>query len=222
MNDVKVVALVPTRGDRPKMLENMKSMMSRQTKPLHGMVIVDDKPVDPDVKDITYRYRIGLERVFEQFPDCDLVAFIEDDDWYSDTYIEIMSDAWFNNGMPNLFGIGETYYYHIGDNMWFHQEHKRRSSAFCTMVTKAVLDMSFNWPKDDYPFTDIALWKSFPGKTVKFRELRALGIKGYDEGTHFGGSGHSSGWKGYKNTDPKMEWLNDNIDEEALKFYRSL
>ena len=40
--DVKIVALVPTRGDRPKMLNHMHVLMHTQTKKLHGMVIVDN------------------------------------------------------------------------------------------------------------------------------------------------------------------------------------
>jgi len=222
MEDVKIVALVPTRGDRPNQLANMRRMMNGQTRPLHGMVIVDDEPVDPTKKDITFRYRTGLTRIFEQYPECDLVTLVEDDDWYSPLYLEGMRQAWIDAGKPCTFGLGETYYYHLGIKAFHHQVHPTRASAFTTFMTRAHLNMI--WPADDYSFVDIDIWRQFPGKTVTFENNPpAIGIKGYGEGQFFGGIGHNDKWIEYrKNQDHDMTWLSDHIDKESFNFYKSI
>jgi len=219
--DVKIVALVPTRGDRHKMLQNMKRLMDRQTKPLHGMVIVDDVPVNPAIKDITFRYRTGLTRIFEQYPDCDLVALIEDDDYYHPDYLKTMCYHWIQMGRPSTFGYGDTYYYHLGLKAKHYQIHRERSSAFTTFMTRDLLNMQ--WPKDDYSFVDIDIWKQFPGKTVTAEKPLAIGIKGYQEGAHFGGIGHNANWATYRNgTDPDLVWLKSIVDPESFEFYKSI
>jgi len=224
MTDVKIVALVPTRGDRQTLLANMHNMMSRQTKQLYGMVVVDDTPLNPDQKDITYRYQTGLTRVFEQYPDCDVVALIEDDDWYSPQYLEKMSAAWVQAGRPHTFGQGETHYYHLGLKSMHYQKHPERSSAFTTFMSRELLKM--NWPKDDYSFVDIDIWKQFPGKTICFDSPVAVGIKGYKEGAHFGGIGHNDRWAGYhKGSDHNLNWLMSTIgtvDPDSFKFYKQI
>lgn len=219
--DVKVVALVPTRGDRPRMLAHMHRLMEKQTKPLHGMVVMDDPPKNPAVKDITYRYRVGMQRVFERYPDCDLVALIEDDDWYAPNYIEEMVIRWRVAGAPKTFGMGDTFYYHLGVKSWHYQVHPERSSAFTTFMTRDVLDL--RWPKDDYSFTDLEIWKQFRGKTVQTSPPLAIGIKGHREGSHFGGMGHKDNWATYaKRRDPGMVWLQQRVDEESFEFYKSI
>lgn len=219
--DLKIVSLTPTRGDRPVMLENMKRLMARQTRQLHGMVIVDDEPQNPNVKDITYRYRIGLSRVFEQYPDTDLVAIIEDDDYYHPDYIRALTTQWHDMGKPPTFGYGDTHYYHLGLKARHYQRHPERSSAFTTFMTKDLLNMQ--WPADDYSFVDIDIWKQFRGRTVLPKVPLAIGIKGYKEGSHFGGIGHNDKWAAYaKNPDPGMAWLRNNVDPESFDFYKSI
>lgn len=219
--DIKIVALVPTRGDRHQMLQNMKRLMSNQTKQLHGMVVVDDAPVDPNIKDITFRYRTGLSRIFDQYPDCNLVALIEDDDYYHPEYLETMCRHWIQAARPSTFGYGDTYYYHLGLNAKHYQIHRERSSAFTTFMTRDLLNMQ--WPKDDYSFVDIDIWKQFPGKTVIADKPLAVGIKGYKEGAHFGGIGHNDQWSAYhKGPDPDLTWLKSVVDPESFEFYKSI
>lgn len=219
MDSIKVVALVPTRGDRPKLLDNMRRMMRAQTMSLHGMVIVDDPPRD-STKDLTFRYRVGLDRLFAAYPDTDLVALVEDDDWYSPIYIEEMVAGWHRAGKPPIFGLGETYYYHLGVRAWHHQAHPERASAFNTFMTRTVYEC-MNWPHDNYVFVDIEFWKQFGkyGRTMPGK--LAIGIK-HGIGVT-GGIGHNPKWSGYsKNRDPDMSWLKSNVDEVSFNFYSSL
>jgi len=227
--DIKIVALVPTRGDRPKMLENMKRLMTNQTQQLHGLVIFDDEPIYPKKKDITYRYRMGLQRVFDLYPDCDLVAIVEDDDWYSPVYIETMAQAWLDEGRPDLFGVGFTDYYHLKVRGRYREFHPDRASGFCTFMTRKVVQVN-SWPKDDYPFVDMHLWQKVNVRKRAVGSIDeclfypiALGIKGHNEGALFGGSCHSD-MRVYSNQagDNNFEWFKNTVDEESFKFYESL
>lgn len=195
--------------------------MSMQTKQLHGMVVVDDAPKDPNVKDITYRYRTGLARIFEEYPDCDLVALIEDDDYYHPEYLNNMCYHWIQMGRPSTFGYGDTYYYHLGLKAKHYQLHRERSSAFTTFMTRDLLNM--NWPADNHSFVDIDIWKQFPGVTITAERPLAIGIKGYKEGAHFGGMGHNDKWSTYlKGPDHDLAWFRTMLDPESFKFYKSI
>ncbi len=221
---IKVSTLTITRGDRPEMLSNMKRLMERQVLQPHGMVIVDDEPKSKKKKDITWRYRVGLQRVFEQHPDTDLVAFIEDDDYYGENYLLTMAGSFnLQHIKPALIGFEKTYYYHLEAGVQV-LDHPDRSSMFTTCVTREVYD-DMVWPKDDYSFVDIEMWKQFRGLLIReprhnyLAEL-AMGIKGYGEGDLFGGSGHSQ-LKRYSK-DNNMEFLKHVVDDESFEFYTNL
>jgi cellulose synthase/poly-beta-1,6-N-acetylglucosamine synthase-like glycosyltransferase len=215
--DPYIVCLVPTRGDRPKMLKRCIEMLSRQTLQPKEVILMNDPPLDPYIKDITWRYRIGFQRAIERHPDLDLILIIEDDDWYSRAYIEIFYNAWVQAGRPDIFGVGETYYYHLGLRKFYHQKHEERASAFSTGVTKAISKMK--WPKDDYSFVDMEMWKQLEGKTFTSSPLISLGIKGHMEGRLFGGIGHNERWNGYNNSDPNLTWIRSFLDDESIDFY---
>lgn len=217
MNNPYIVCLVPTRGDRPRMLKKCLEMMSSQTLLPREVILMNDPPLNPEVKDITWRYRKGLETVIERHPEVELILFIEDDDWYSRTYIEVFYKAWESAGKPDLFGIGETFYYHIKERRFFHQVHKERASAFCTGVTKKAFGI--RWPDDSYPSLDFELWKQLQGQTFVVSPLIALGMKGHSEGGLFGGVGHNDRWSGYNNEDPNLKWLRSIIGDDNLSFY---
>jgi hypothetical protein len=59
---IKIGCLTPTRGDRQKFIEQVRKLMSEQTLQPDVWEIVDDKPLSNEV-DITYRFRIGFERL---------------------------------------------------------------------------------------------------------------------------------------------------------------
>lgn len=215
--DPYVVCLVPTRGDRPRMLNRCIEMMSRQTLLPREVVVMNDPPIDPAAKDITWRYRVGVQRIIERHPEVELILLIEDDDWYSRTYVEVFYNAWNEAERPDVFGIDETYYYHIGLRKYHHQFHVGRASAFSTGVTNAIERMS--WPPDDYSYTDLEIWKQMKGRTFRPSPLITLGIKGHKEGSFFGGIGHNDSWNGLKHDDKSLNWIRSVIDEESFQFY---
>lgn len=217
---VKIISVTPTRGDRPVMLKNMMRMMSKQTLGLYGMVVVDDAPNVP--LDLTYRYRTGITRGLSEYPDTDLIAFIEDDDWYDPAYLETYANAWVEAGKPLLIGQAYTHYYHLGLRAIHHQVHPNRSSAFTTFASPEIFKQ-IRWPDDQYSFLDLEIWKQFSGKTISTGRPLAVGIKGHDEGKVFGGIGHNSKWSAYgKWKDPDMEWFRSTVDPESFDFYKKI
>lgn len=211
---MQIGILIPTRGDRPLFLQHALKLIERQLLQVDFIEIVDDKPISKE-KDITWRYKIGCQRLIEK--GADLIFFWEDDDWYANTYLLKMWDAWNENGKPAMLGIETSIYYHLKLKKWRLFNHPGRSSAFCTIVTKEILN--FKWPKDSEPYTDIYLWKNLKGKAIRLGTTEAIGIK---HGLGLcGGNGHS--FEGmYRNFDPSMKWLSSKIDEESFNFYRSL
>lgn len=209
---MKIGVLIITRGDRPKFLEQAKKMLKQQTLQPNEICIVDDEPLSNDI-DITYRYRIGFERLKDKV---DVIIFVENDDYYSPKYIETMVTAWVENGKPELFGIAETIYYHLKLKAFNIIKHDGRASAMSTMVS-TKLDIDF--PKDNEPFFDLHLWKTYKGVTFKPKEPINIGIK-HGIGK-CGGKGHLLSFR-YDNEDTEMKWLKSKVDNESFKFYSSL
>jgi cellulose synthase/poly-beta-1,6-N-acetylglucosamine synthase-like glycosyltransferase len=218
-DDPYIVCIIPTRGDRPRMLQRCIEMMSKQTLQPVEVFLMNDPPVDPEKKDITWRYRRAFEDVIKRHPNVELILLIEDDDWYSNAYIEVFYRSWIENGRPDIFGIGETYYYHIGLRSFNHQIHVDRASAFSTGVTKAIENMK--WPDDEYSFVDIEMWNQIKGKTFIVNPPICIGMKGHEEGMMFGGIGHNRNWSGYTNEDYTLDWIGSIMDEESIDFYFS-
>jgi hypothetical protein len=215
---MKIGVLIPTRGDRPQMLDFAFRQLDRQTRKPDVIEIMDDAPVGTG-KDITWRYRIGCERILAK--GVDVVFLIEDDDYYDANYIKLMMDEWEKANRPEIFGIGETSYYHLGLRSYYHQQHFERASAFSTMITPSGI-MNMKWPKDDYSFTDIEFWKQLKGKTFIPFGTVALGIKGHKHGSLFGGIGHKDTWSGYRQKDPTLDWLRSHVDRDAFEFYKNI
>ncbi len=222
MNDSYVVCLVPTRGDRPTMLSACLEMMRQQTLLPREVMIINQPPLDPSKKDITWRYRTGLELAQERHPNAELILFIEDDDWYSPSYVEIFYDAWKNAGRPEIFGVGETYYYHMGSRLIYHEIHQKRASAFCMGVSLKILER-MKWPNDDYSFVDIEMWSQLSGNTFMVSPPIAIGMKGHREGNFFGGAGHNDNLRGYDKEDKDLAWISSMIggkyNMDMISFY---
>lgn len=208
--------MIPTRGDRPMFLEHCKKMMAYQTKKPVMIEIIDSKPVN-DNCDITLRYKTAYNSLF--YSDIDLIAFIEDDDWYSPEYLEKLSDAWISYGKPDLFGTNYTIYYHIKLRRYFIFQHEQRSSAMNTFIKPGL---SFDWPADDDPYTDAHLWGLSNLNKVVFQPDKDYSV-GIKHGmTLTGGHFHNSRLHRYDISDPDMRYLASIVDAESLELYKSV
>lgn len=234
--DVKVAVLIPDRGDRPKFLAQCLAMMHRQTlQPVH-IELVNDTAMSNAV-DITWRYRVGYKRIssFGSAQDdtpFDVIAFIENDDWYHPQYLENMVEAWLKVGQPDMLGLDHTVYYHIAERAWFTMHHHTRSSAMNTLI-KPNLDIE--WPLDYDPYTDVWLWTRecfvpqieknirgvrypMPGKAIIGSNFEwCVGIK---HGTGLcGGKNHTDNLHRYVHKDGDGAWLRQVAGEEDAAFY---
>lgn len=169
--DVRIGVICPTRGDRPKFLEQFKKYLDRQTLKPEIVEIVDFPPTDEDV-DVTKRYRYGYDKL--RGKGLDVIAFMEDDELYMPEYLEVMVQGWVNAGRPKMFGLDYTIYYHLFIGKSFTFKHDKRSSAMSTLIRP---DMDFEWCADDYAYTDSFLWKSVGGKLFNPRKTIVVGIK---------------------------------------------
>lgn len=210
---MKTGVLIPTRGDRPQFLKHAFYLLERQLLSIDFVEVVDDKPRSQD-KDITWRYRVGCERLVKK--GADIIFFWEDDDYYSPSYLLKMYDAW-EEEKPAILGVSYSIYYHLKLQKWVKIDHPGRASAMSTMVTKDIINV--RWPRDSEPYTDLYLWKTLKGKTVSFPGVEAIGIK-HGLGLCGGGGHTKSNW--YSNYDEGFKWLGNQVDAYSLEFYRGL
>lgn len=226
---MKIACIIPDRSDRPQFLEQCRKMLLNQTVKVDHVELVN-YAANSEKPDITERYRIGYERI-SKLGDFDVIFFIENDDYYSPTYIEIMLGAWNDAGNPDLFGTSYTYYYHIGLQSYFMMNHPERASAMNTMIKPNLL---INWPNDNEVYTDLHLWMhdhvlSGIKKTFTPNKIISIGIKhgvGLCGGRHHkdrlnrykmrGGLGNEIA-NGFDDVD--TVWLRMNTDVESFEFY---
>lgn len=251
ISTLKIAVLIPDRGDRPQLLANCLRMMEGQTlKPAHIEIIgVEEESTPPpfdsaqgdtsnlqlltsifnitptDQCDITLRYRTGYERL--RGKGYDLIALIENDDYYAPDYLEYMAAQWEANGRPQLLGHSYTIYYNLNIRAWRWWFHTERSSAMNTCI---VPDLQLTWPADNDPYADIHLWFKNDLKRTIIKPDRhyCIGMKhgiGKCGGVaHVRGDGNAGiDWMDrYTQTDPELTWLKENMDVERFKFYSSL
>lgn len=209
---MKTAVLIITRGDRPKFLEQAKKLISDQTMQPDFVEIVDDKPKSNEV-DITYRYRIGVERCKQKGADC--IIFWEDDDYYAPTYIQRMVGEWTKKGCPDILGISSTIYYNVVTLKYVYLSHPGRASMMSTMINAKA---QINWGDDSYAYTDMILWRQLKGFAVSFNERLNIGIK---HGTGLcGGGGHQTIWAHYNQEDQDYSFLKQHIKGQDLEFYK--
>ena len=212
--NLKIGIIIPDRGDRPELLKNCIRMMKNQTVQPIEICVVDDPPKDPKKIDITYRYRIGYDRLRNKNLDC--ILLIENDDWYHPKYIERMVEKWVELDKPDLCGHQYTIYYHIAIRAWLKLDHFRRASAMNTLIKP---DLNFDWCVDYEPYTDIYLWMKSELKGITWMPLTHLCI-GIKHGIgNCGGAFHTTYLKRYKFQDPNFEFLKQHMDFESFDFY---
>lgn len=247
MNNIKVAVIVPDRNDRPDFLKNCIRMIEAQTRKPEIFEIVNYEAECNDC-DITTRYKIGYANVSRAGADC--VLFMENDDWYSDRYIEFMVSEWVSKGQPNLLGHQYTIYYHLGLRKVSVFHHMHRSSAMNTLIKAGE---SFGWGSPKNPYTDSYLWTNvyknynWSRVTVTPPKLICLGMK-HNVGK-VGGEFHSTGLDRFKrnsdvtppsllmkslgnawweyskvklNGDQSLDYLRRNIDEDSFDFYSKI
>ena len=215
---MKVGVIVPDRGDRPLFLENCKRMIKAQTLQPFFVHINSDAPKDNDY-DIVPRIRKMYNNISatQDLLNIDMIAIMENDDWYSPKYLETMMREWDAHGRPDLFGTTYTIYYHLKLKAYFTMEHYQRSSLMSTFIKPGL---NFNWPVDIEPYLDMHLWEEIPFRVVmKPKEHITIGMK-HNVGK-CGGWSHDANdamtIARFENKDNGL--LESTLDPESFKFY---
>ena len=210
---MRIGVLIPDRNDRPRLLENCLRMIKKQSLQPELIEIVNDKSLNNDC-DITWRYRIGYDRLRNK--NLEMIALIENDDWYHEDYLKIMCEKYIEHGKPDIIGTTCTTYYHIKEFAYFNMYHSTRSSAMSTLIRP---DLNLNWTVDNDPYTDIHLWLHNKLKGITFDPGRyiCLGIK-HGEGK-CGGQNHFDKMERYINLDHDKTFLKSILDPESFEFY---
>lgn len=264
---VRIGVIVPDRGDRPDFLLQCQHLLLQQTlAPVVVLIVGTESKVQrigsftfvwlnvppvAGVCDITKRYRIGYEWFNgPDSPPVDVLAWIENDDWYHKNYLREMARQWVKAKRPHLFGTAYTMYYHLGLQRWRRMHHKKRASAMNTFI---MPHLQVEWCADTEPYTDQHLWmlelrriadgnrlKGGPAPEPNGDTAPAGGIQtrvtwypdavlgyhlaiGLKHGTGLcGGRYHTDLLEQYNFADPQGQWLQQQVDAVSWEFYRGM
>lgn len=184
-------------------------MISAQTVLPVRIELICEPPIS-DRCDITWRYRTGYDKLRNR--GLDVIAFIENDDWYSPEYLETMYKEWIKRDKPDIFGTNYTIYYHLKLGKYFTMYHQDRASAMNTFIKP---DMDIAWPVDHEAFTDMHLWENIHGVTFKPEKIIAMGMK---HGIGLcGGRSHVD--KLHRYTNGEENFLQRTLDPDSYNFY---
>lgn len=207
---MKIAIIIPDRNDRPELLANCMRMIKAQTLQPDHIELVNDAPLN-DKCDITYRYRIGYERL--RGKGFDAILLMENDDWYSKDFIQEMVAAWLEHKQPDIIGTGYSLYYHLKIHAWFKMAHPRRSSAMSTLIKP---DLNFPWCADHEPYTDMHLWRTLKGCT--FSPVKPICISMKHNTGKTGGRYHDNYLHQFTNANG-LPFLQQYLDPESFAFY---
>ena len=208
---MKVGVIISDRNDRTKLLYHCLKMMDKQTMQPTFIEVVNFEHYN-DNFDLTERVRKGFDKLKSL---CDCVLIIENDDYYSENYIETMVNKWIELGKPDLLGTDYTYYYHIFKKQYRKLIHKGRASLMNTLINTKL---NINWCDDNDVFLDLHLWNKHNGKTFTPENLISVGIK---HGIGLcGGSGHNR--MVLTENDENYKVLKSLVDKESFNFYKNL
>lgn len=214
-NRLRVGVIIPTRGgERSKFVDNCVRQMLLQTIQPDEMLLMNYEP-DSIYKDITQRYRRGYDML--RGKGLDVIAFIEDDEYYEPDYLAYMVSKWVEYGRPQLFGTSYNWYYNLRMKAYHKMEHYTQSHAMSTLIKP---DMDFPWCHDNEAFTDVYLWNLHkhlkgviftPEKNIAICMKHGVGLTG--------GNSHLDNDPRYKNKDPDMSWLRSQLTPESFEFF---
>lgn len=188
------LTLLTATGGRPDALQLCIKWMNNQTfKGRVRWVIVNDVDVDEQYLDIredwdkhiiipnplwvegdntqSRNLLAGLEVISPE----ERLVIIEDDDYYSPHFLEMM-DGWLKE--DDLVGERETYYYHITERAYRRCNNSEHASLCSTGMKGEALSLFKQICRLYFKFIDISLWKEFQGYKRLYKSHNVVGIKG--------------------------------------------
>ena len=202
--------LTVTRGDRPQLLEHCKQQAHNFTASIGTHIIIDYKPKSFK-PDLTERVKAGYDEAVRL--GIDWIMIIEDDDFYDKNYLHrvlLKCDT------SDFIGCEHSIYFNLKNRTWDKLIHKGRSSLYTTAFRVSAMK-NFAWHRAHDVFLDQNIWNYAKRFRRTFIDAGAIGIK-HGIGLT-GGKGHTTI---FKNCDPELTWLENNVSKESFEFYRSL
>lgn len=226
-----MLTLITATGSRPQAWELCQHFMHRQTYagPVRW-IIVDDgetaQPISferagwtlevlrpepfwrPGDNTQSRNLLLGLEHVSED----DRLVFIEDDDWYSAHWLEIVNQRL---NLVDLVGERLAFYYNLRFRKYSQLRNGSHASLCSTAIKGRVIPMLEEICKTRPKFIDLALWR-LPVPRRLFTSREVIGMKGLP-GREGIGMGHQppSNFK----PDPTGELLRTMIGSDADLYF---
>ena len=213
----KIAVAIPTCSkERWKFVKNLEDRIKWQSR-MPDLVMWVNFPKRGTKPDLSLRNKIAVQKAWEY--QCDLVIFMEDDDYYPLTYIEEMEQAWLQAGRPILIGHNQTTYYHIGTrNIKEHSSHLKHASMFCTAVAPGInMEVCAN----DHLYMDLRLWGGNKGVLISL-PTPPLGIKHGIGACETKAHQRNGSTKWTKKDDVTLAYLRNWVDEESFEFYKQM
>lgn len=209
-----ICTIVPTRSDRPELLEFCKHQLERMTVKPDKVYFVDFPP-EGKTADLTKRIKRGIE--LAKADGFERIFIIEDDDFIPSNYFDKMLKAW-PQGVK-IIGAKSTINYNLRYNSWQQDNHPDRSSLHHTAFDISALDR-FTMPDDDYVFLDRKLWTYINRQHIPAELISQPLVVSMKHGMgKTAGRGHHMN---YQKKDPDRSYLKSIVDSEAFVFYQSL
>ncbi len=187
------VSIITPTGDRPVAFALAERWVARQTRPPEQWIVVDDGRVEttpragqeyvrrsePNVAgpSLNRNLIVALRRVRHEF-----VVVVEDDDWYSPTYLERMVA---HLQETPLAGEGRARYYNVRNRGYRQLVNHRHASlcqtGFSSKLVAPIAEDARALLRCSTPFVDLRIWRHFRQRGVGrvfAQENLAVGIKG--------------------------------------------
>ncbi len=221
------LTLITCTGGRPEAFALCEKWMGRQTIRPHEWIVVDDcepktvttmgqtrvepRPVWSGEVTLGRNLIAGLGRVTG-----DAVVFVEDDDWYAPTYLEVMSRLL---DVAPLAGEGLTRYYNVKmrhHTMCNNAAHASLAGTACRSwcIPKIIEITKELGPK---VCCDLSIWRVFEHSILSLNSNLYVGMKGLPGRPGIAG-GHTDDL--CSNPDPDMAVLREWIGDDARHYER--
>ena len=202
-----ITCITVTCPGREMFLEQCKKYVARFTLQPEAHIVVSSTDFRKNIKDA-----LGQVKT-------ELVAFIEDDDWYAPGYLKDMVTR-LTYSRRALIGYDPTMYYHIVHKGYTILPHKGRASLFATVGISSILvlayDKLYNGADGRNFSVDIGLWNLLSDVAVTTVGHLAIGI---EHGlTKTEGRGHYYP-KNYWAKDENSSYLKQLIGEDDADAY---
>src|ERR1700749_1571230 len=205
-------AIIPDRGDRPKLTEFCFRQLDRMTLKPDKVYHINHEP-ESDAFDLVQRVYDGVKKAYED--GIEWCCVIEDD-YYPKDYFALFTAQM--RYPYSVIGTPTTLYYNLRNRTHMEFTHPTRSSLFNTAFRASDFIRHRIWRNTD-PFVDIRLWESVNKAQKGFVLTNSFGIK------HMigkcAGKGHTMDMT---HKDPDLKFLRRYLfeDNEAFDFDRSL